>query len=161
LSENDLNGRKSIVIQTPYLIPDQPLYEAISMALASGIKINIFIPAKPDHPFVYRATEYYANEFLQQGATIYRYDHGFLHSKLLMIDDEIVSIGSANMDIRSFELAFEANAFIFSPDFACEIKKQIERDIDQSTLLTKEYFERQGFWMTLRQKFSRLLSPLL
>ncbi|WP_439425039.1 cardiolipin synthase [Oenococcus alcoholitolerans] len=154
-------AEKSIVIQTPYLIPDQPLYEAISMALASGIKINIFIPAKPDHPFVYRATEYYANEFLQQGATIYRYDHGFLHSKLLMIDDEIVSIGSANMDIRSFELAFEANAFIFSPDFACEIKKQIERDIDQSTLLTKEYFERQGFWMTLRQKFSRLLSPLL
>ncbi|WP_257611034.1 phospholipase D-like domain-containing protein, partial [Oenococcus oeni] len=104
---------KSITIQTPYLIPDQPIYESLTIALAAGVKVNIFIPDRPDHPFVYRATQYYAQEFIDFGANVYRYDGSFLHSKLLIIDDEIVSIGSANMDIRSFELSFEANAFIY------------------------------------------------
>ncbi|MDI4583495.1 cardiolipin synthase [Oenococcus sp. UCMA 14587] len=152
---------KSITIQTPYLIPDQPIYESLMIALAAGVKVNIFIPDRPDHPFVYRATQYYAQEFIDFGANVYRYDGGFLHSKLLIIDDEIVSIGSANMDIRSFELSFEANAFIYSSNFAKKIEKQISIDISKSKLLSKKDFEAQGFWMTVLQKFSRLLSPIL
>ncbi len=152
---------KSIVIQTPYLIPDQSIFESIIIALSSGIKINIFIPRMPDHPFVYRATEYYAREFQEKGAKIYRYDKGFLHSKLILMDDEVTSIGSANMDIRSFELGFEANAFIFSRYFAKKIKKQLKIDAQNSTLLNKQYFKKQSVWRKFKQNFCRLLSPLL
>ncbi|MFT8469817.1 MAG: cardiolipin synthase [Oenococcus sp.] len=152
---------KTITIQTPYLIPDQPIFENLLIALAAGVKVDVFIPNRPDHPFVYRATQYYAQELIQAGAHVYRYDNGFLHSKLLMIDDEIISIGSANMDIRSFELSFEANAFIYSAKFANKIKNQITKDVSQSKLLSQEDFDGQGVWMTVLQKFSRLLSPIL
>lgn len=152
---------KSITIQTPYLIPDQTIYESLMIALAAGVKVRIFIPDRPDHPFVYRATQYYAQEFIDAGADVYRYDAGFLHSKLLVVDDQIVSIGSANLDIRSFELSFESNAFIYSSYFAKKIEKQIAIDITKSKLLTKADFAKQGFFMTVLQKFSRLLSPIL
>ncbi|WP_367300681.1 cardiolipin synthase [Leuconostoc carnosum] len=155
------SAREEITIETPYFIPDAAILETLQMAIMSGVRVRLAIPNKPDHPLVYRATQYYARELIELGAEVYRYDGGFLHSKVVIIDHEISTVGSANMDIRSFALNFEANAFIYDPDIAVQLENLFENDMQHATLLTIEDFERQSFWMTCLQKFSRLFSPIL
>jgi len=81
--------------------------------------------------------------------------------RVVIIDHEIGTVGSANMDIRSFVLNFETNAFVYDPEFATHLETLFEKDIDSSTRLTIEDFEKQSFWLTFLQKFSRLFSPIL
>lgn len=154
-------ANKQINIQTPYFIPDESVYEAIEIAVLSGIEVNIMIPCKPDHPFVYRATEYYCREIQKSGVNIYRYDNGFMHSKTVTVDGEIASVGTANFDIRSFNLNFEINAFIYDAKMTKELEDIYLKDIQQSTLLDEDYFNNQSAWKKFRQNFSRLLSPIL
>lgn len=113
-----MKAKKSIYIQTPYFIPDNSYINALKMAAATGIEVHLMIPCKPDHPFVYWATFANAAQLLESGVHIYTYENGFLHSKVCLIDDEVVSVGSANMDYRSFELNFEVNAFVYDKDMA-------------------------------------------
>lgn len=154
-------AKEEIIIQTPYFVPDQTVLESLQLAQNSGVKIKLMIPNKPDHPFVYRATQYYAHELLNDGAEIYRYDKGFLHTKIVIIDNQIASVGSTNLDIRSFELNFEANAFIYDSKFSNLLRNDFLKDVKDSKLLTKEDISKQGFWLNLVQQFSRLLTPIL
>ncbi|WP_220738752.1 cardiolipin synthase [Leuconostoc miyukkimchii] len=155
------SAKTDIMIQTPYFIPDAAILETLEIAIMSGVRVRLMIPNRPDHPIVYRATEYYAKELIELGAEVYRYDGGFLHSKVVSIDHEISTVGSANMDIRSFVLNFETNAFVYDPEFALQLETFFEQDTEKSTRLTTEYFEKQSFWLTFLQKFSRLFSPIL
>lgn len=152
---------ESIYIQTPYFIPDQAVLEVLRMAALSGVKIKIMIPAFPDHPFVYRATEWYVKQLIQVGAEVYRYDKGFMHAKTVTIDGRISSIGSANMDIRSFILNFEANAFMYDRNLAKQLENIYHTDILESTQLDLAYFEQQPVWKKVLQRMSRLLGPIL
>ena len=109
----------------------------IKMAANSGVEVNLMIPCKPDHPFVYWATFSNAADLLDSGVNIYTYQNGFIHSKILMIDDEISSIGSANMDFRSFELNFEVNAFIYDEDIAKQLRQAFEKILSNLNYLQK------------------------
>lgn len=155
------SAKQEIIIQTPYFIPDSPILETLEIALMSGVKVRLMIPNKPDHPFVYRATQYYAKELITWGAEVYQYEGGFLHSKVVIIDNEVATVGSANMDIRSFSLNFEANAFIYDRQLATQLELQFNEDVAQSLQLTQDYFDQQSIWMKFKQKFSRLFSPIL
>lgn len=155
------NARKYVYIQTPYLIPDDSIMDALEVAKQSGVDVRVMIPCMPDHPFVYRATEYYAKQLTEQGVKIYRYDKGFLHSKTVVVDDQISSVGSANLDFRSFKLNFEANAFLYGNSFAKKMKQIFEKDEQDCTLLDNEFFAKQSWWRKFKQYFSRLLSPIL
>ncbi|KRN88969.1 cardiolipin synthase [Ligilactobacillus ceti] len=150
-----------LYIQTPYLIPDDSVMEALSIAALSGVKVKIMIPAIPDHPFVYRATQYYAKQLLDKGVEIYQYENGFLHAKMIVIDEQISSVGSANVDFRSFKLNFEANAFMYDQEIAHELSEIFHQDMLHSQKLTPQYFEKQSSWLKFKQYFSRLLSPIL
>ncbi|AQS52925.1 Major cardiolipin synthase ClsA [Jeotgalibaca dankookensis] len=154
-------AKHSVYIQTPYFIPDMSVYEVIKIAALSGVEVNIMIPNKPDHPFVYRATEYFAKDILDSGANVYTYDKGFFHSKVMVIDNEVASVGSANMDVRSFRLNFEINSFIYDTEVASELASHFNNDIKNSTKLDLEYFMNQSKWRKFKQHFSRLLSPIL
>lgn len=154
-------AKESIYIQSPYFIPDDSVLDAITIAAMSGIDVRIMIPNKPDHPFVYRATTYFAGEMVNAGAKVYIYDNGFLHAKTMVIDGEIASVGTANLDFRSFKLNFEVNAFIYDPVIAQDLKQIYEKDIEKCHLLTKELLDQQSRWMKFKQEFSRLLSPIL
>ena len=102
-----------IYIQSPYLIIDKSIADSLKLAAVSGVDVRIMIPGKGDHPFVYWANLVYAGELLNYGVRVYHYDrNAFLHAKTVVIDDEICSVGTANMDTRSFELNFEVNAFL-------------------------------------------------
>ncbi|MCR5278683.1 MAG: cardiolipin synthase [Lachnospiraceae bacterium] len=154
-------ARKSIYIQTPYFIPDEAILTALLIAVHSGIEVNVMIPCKPDHPFVYWATYSYVGELVQAGANCYTYDNGFLHAKGMIVDEEIVCYGTANMDIRSFALNFEVNAIIYNARIAKEMTRIFRDDVVKSTRITKDTYNRRGLWLRFKEQFCRLLSPLL
>lgn len=155
------SATKSVWIQTPYLIPDDSAQDALVTAALAGIDVRIMIPHMPDHPFIFRATQYYANVLTQAGVKIYHYEAGFLHAKTVLIDNKIASVGTANFDIRSFKLNFEVCAFIYDRTIAQQLTTIFEEDQTHSQLLTPALIAKQGHWLRFKQYFSRLLSPIL
>ena len=155
-------AKKYLYIQSPYFILDKTLVDILRVACLSGVDVRIMIPSKPDHPFVYWASYSYAGELLKFGAKLYTYDeNAFLHAKTIVIDDTICSIGTANMDIRSFELNFEVNAFMYSPEVAKKQKKIFENDILKSKEITLDIYNSRSNIVRIKQSISRLLSPVL
>ena len=131
------------------------------MAALSGVKVRIMIPSKPDHPFVYRATQYFAKALLEKGVEIYQYEDGFLHAKTFIVDDELASVGSANVDFRSFKLNFETNAFCYDRALVQKLQASFEQDLAKCSRLDEAYFRQQSVWLRFKQQFSRLLAPIL
>lgn len=156
-----LLARKRLYIQTPYLIPDSALFAAWEIIAKSGIDVRIMIPCKPDHPFIYRATQWYANELTKSGIKIYTYNRGFLHAKTILVDDKYATVGSVNQDYRSYHLNFEDNVIFYDRDFNQKMAETFEHDLTHSTLLTSSDFEHQNRWLKTLQAFSRMLSPIL
>lgn len=155
------SAKKSIYIQTPYFVPDAPILEGLKMAAQSGVEVNVMIPCMPDHMFVYWATYSYVAELMEEGVNVYIYDNGFLHAKVLAVDDEICTVGSTNFDRRSFKLNFEANAFIYDAEFTSKIVDSFKDDIKLSHKLTQELYDQRGSWIKIKEVFSRILSDVL
>lgn len=154
-------AKHHIYIQTPYFIPDEAIFSALKMAALSGVDVRLMIPCKPDHPFVYWATCSYAGELLDYGAKVYVYENGFLHSKGVMVDGRVSCYGTANMDIRSFELNFEVNATIYDEDTTKELEQAFMDDLPHCLELTSEAYRKRTLWIRIKEQCSRLLSPLL
>lgn len=155
------SAKQSIYLQTPYFIPDQSLMDALEIALYSGVEVNIMIPSQPDHAVVYRATEYYAKWAESLGANIYIYTNGFLHSKVLVIDDAVATVGTANFDIRSFSLNFEVNVFLYHRELAQRLVNDFKNDMQHCLIGDNRYFQSQSLWKKMKQELSRLFSPIL
>lgn len=154
-------AKHSIIIQTPYLVPDIAFMDTLLLALNQGVEVNIMIPDKPDHPIIYWATTSYAGELIKHGAKIYRYENGFLHAKVMIVDDILSMVGSANLDERSFSLNFEASEIIYSYEVNLELREQFAIDVENSSLLTEEMYEQRSLIQKIREPISRLFSPLL
>ncbi|GLB46076.1 cardiolipin synthase [Philodulcilactobacillus myokoensis] len=154
-------AQKSCWIETPYLIPDDSTYDSLRIAAMSGIDVRVIIPHMPDHPFVYRATQYFAHQLAKEGVKIYYYQKGFVHSKTIVVDGEISSVGSANFDYRSFKLNFEVNAFLYDSTVSRKLKRIFLDDIRNSTRQTPKMFDQQSRWLLFKQSFCRLLAPIL
>lgn len=154
-------AKERIWIQTPYLIPDDSMSSVLQIAVRSGVDVRIMIPCMPDHPFIYRATQYYANLFQRIGVKVYIYNGGFIHAKTMITDDAIASFGTTNQDIRSYDLNFEVSAFAYDEKINSELASIFEDDMKHSTLLTKDMIDEQSNWLKFKQNFSRLLSPIL
>ncbi len=116
-------AKKSIYIETPYFIPDESLLKALKCAALSGVELIILFPKIADHKIVNTASYSYFQEILESGGKVYLYNKGFLHSKVIIIDDFMASTGSANMDLRSFKLNFEVNAFIYDDEVIKDMKE--------------------------------------
>ena len=128
----------------------------------SGIDVRIMIPNKPDHIFVYWATYSYVGELIRAGAKVYIYQNGFLHTKMIVIDDEASTVGTANIDVRSFKLNFEVNAFIYDRDNFSSISRDIRRGyaIIHGADLAELYQERSKK-IKFKESIARLISPIL
>lgn len=155
------SAKKRIWIQTPYLVPDESVLAALKIAAASGVEVKIMIPNKPDHPFIYRATQYYARQLIKENVQILVYENGFLHAKTLIMDDEICMVGSANQDIRSYRLNFETSAVIYDADFLNQLADQFLVDEEKCTPMTTETVKEMSKWLLFKQQISRLFSPIL
>jgi cardiolipin synthase A/B len=154
------SAKESILIQTPYFIPDDSFLEALKIAALSGVDIKIMLPGVPDKTLVYRATTSYIKDLLECGAKVYLYA-GFLHSKMLVVDGKVVSIGTANMDVRSFSSNFEINTFIYDSEFSSKCSYIFEKDLARSKQLTNEFYDKRGLIIKMQEGLCRLLSPFL
>ncbi|MDN7246919.1 cardiolipin synthase [Planococcus shenhongbingii] len=154
-------ARKSIYIQTPYLIPDLAILDALSTAALSGIDVRVMIPSKADHIFVFSASLSYAKDLVNTGVKVYTYGNGFLHAKTIVVDGKVFSIGSANMDVRSFSLNYEANAFGYDVKTAEEMILLYFNDLKLSEELTKEYFQELSLINRFRLQIAQLVAPIL
>lgn len=155
------SAKKHIYIQTPYFIPDEGFTDAIKIAALSGIDVKIMIPNKPDHMFVYWATYSNIGHLIKAGAKVYIYDKGFIHAKMIVVDDNVASVGTANIDNRSFKLNFEVNSFIYDKDVAQKLAEVFEKDLLDCYLLTDEMYNSRSLWIKFKESVSRLLSPIL
>lgn len=155
------SAKESILIQTPYFIPDSSVFESLKIAAMSGVDVKIMIPCKPDHPFVYWATYWYCGGLLQYGVKVYTYENGFLHAKTLVIDGKIASVGTANFDMRSFKLNFECNAVIYDTKTSTLLYETFMDDLNYSLELTRELYLERGVLIRFKESICRLLSPLL
>lgn len=155
------NAKDHIYVQSPYFIPDEATLSALQIAAMSGIDVRIMIPCKPDHPFVYWAGYSYMGDLLEAGVRFYTYMPGFLHVKGVMADGEICSFGTANMDIRSFQLNFEVNAVIFDRETARRMEEQFHRDLEDCREVTLYDYGKRSLVIRVKEQISRLLSPLL
>ena len=154
-------AKKSIYIQTPYFVPDEAILDSLLIAVRSGVEVNIMIPCKPDHPFVYWATYSYIGDLVMAGAKCYTYDKGFLHAKGMVVDGKVLCYGTANMDIRSFYLNFEVNVIIYDEGKATEMQEYFVRDLAECTRISKDIYAGRSVYIRMKEQVSRLLSPLL
>lgn len=155
------SARKSIWIASPYFVPDDDIFTALKVAALSGLDVRILVPQRPDKRIVYYASRSYFPEMMDAGVQIYQYDKGFLHSKVVIVDDETASIGTANMDMRSFHLNFEVNAFLYNTESVLALVEDFEKDLLDSKPIVKEVFANRPFYQKVTESFSRLASPLL
>lgn len=154
-------AKEYIYISTPYFLPNQAVLTAIKVASLSGIKVKLLIPNKPDSMVVHWATRSYVKELLDAKVEVYLYKKGFNHSKLIMIDGVFSSVGTANMDIRSFEDNFEVSAILYDSNITKQLEDTFLEDIGDSVQVIKEEWEKRPYYCIVLESFARLLSPLL
>lgn len=155
------SARESVWIASPYFIPDEDIFSAIKVAALSGIDVRLLVPNKPDKRIVFHASRSYFPELLEAGVKIYEYERGFMHSKIVIVDYELASIGTSNMDMRSFHLNFEVNAFLYRTKSTQKLVDEFLLDLKYSEKLELESFNKRHLGYRLLESTSRLLSPLL
>ena len=157
-----LAARRYIYIETPYFLPNEPILFALKTAALAGVDVRLMCPLYSDARFLDWASRSYLREIHEAGAKIYLYEPGFLHSKLLISDDSLVSCGSTNVDFRSLENNFEANVFVYDEGTALRLKKIFLDDQSQAVLLSDVPNRlHPKFYVRLWESFTRLVSPLL
>lgn len=155
------NAKKYVFIQTPYFLPTEGLNQALQIAALGGIDVRLMLPRRSDSQTTNMATHTFIDEMMKAGVKVYFYKLGFLHSKLMVTDDTLTCIGSANMDFRSFEHNFEINAFVYQPSFALQMKEMFLQDqLDCETLIPSRWLKRSTK-QRIAESFMRLFSPLL
>lgn len=155
------SAERKIYIETPYFIPDDSIYEALKISALSGVDVRVMLPNKPDHPFIYWAGLSYMGDLLEAGVKFYIYERGFVHSKVLIMDDLVSTVGTANLDIRSFKLNFEINAFLYDREINKQLGDRFYNDLSNCTEITLEGYSKRSNIVKIKESVSRLLSPIL
>ncbi len=155
-----MEAQKHIRIATPYLIPNTEIVQALKVASMSGVKVDILLPGKPDKRLVYCATKSYISELISAGVNIYFYRENFMHSKIMVIDDRIASLGTVNFDFRSFNLHFENTAVLYLDKTIKNIITTFEDDLRVSRKVDIEIWNNRPFYKKILQTLARLFSPL-
>ncbi len=155
------SAKKRIWIATPYFVPDDATTAALQLASLHGVDVRIIIPDHPDHLLVYLAAYAYFDEVQKTGVKFYRYKKGFMHQKVLLVDDEFSIVGTANFDNRSFRLNFEISAVVYDRTFAKKIETMLQNDIETSLYMQEKEIASKPLWFRFASKVARLASPVL
>jgi cardiolipin synthase len=141
------SAERTLYIHTPYLMPNQSVSDALKLAAASGVEVKIIIPDKPDHPFVFSNNISAANDLMKCGIKVYMYNRGFVHSKTMVVDGRICSVGSANLDDRSMVLNFETDTLVYSEEFGKQMNEAFRNDLAYCTEYTCKEYDKRTFSM--------------
>lgn len=153
-------ARRRLWLTSPYFVPSPSLLDGLLTAALRGVDVRLLVPARPDHRLVGFASRSYYPQLLEAGVRVFLYERGYVHAKTMVVDEWIGSVGSANMDIRSFHLNFELNAFVYGESFANELAQHFEQDQAHARELVSDESE-LNFWMRFACGFGRAMSPLL
>lgn len=155
------NCKEYLYIQTPYFMPSEYVLQAIINLALSGVDVRIMIPQRSDSVITEMASRSFIADVMYAGAKVYLYNGGFLHSKMLVCDNMLSSVGSANIDFRSFECNFEINAFLYNEDVALRLKSLFLEDMRSCRLYTYKDYRERGAMRRLAESTARLFSPIL
>ncbi|CAH0344489.1 cardiolipin synthase [Bacillus sp. CECT 9360] len=155
------SAKESVWIASPYFIPDEDIFQALKIAALSGLDVRLLVPKNPDKRIVFHASRSYFPELLEAGVRVFEYKNGFMHSKIVIVDNELASIGTSNMDMRSFHLNFEVNAFLYKTRSTQKLVNDYLQDIMESRELHLETFSKRNIGLKVIESTCRLLSPLL
>ena len=150
-----------IRIVNPYFVPTKSIKEAIKHALKKGTEVEIMVPSVSDVPFTPEAAFYILHKLMKKGAKVYLFNGGFHHSKVMMVDGSFCTVGTANLNSRSLRYDYETNAFIFDPETTAELTEMFNRDKQNSTLMTPEYWKERSAWKKFVGWFAHLFTPFL
>lgn len=147
-------------IASPYFVPDEPILTALKMAALRGVDVRVILPNRPDHLLVYLCSFSYYTEMESTGIKLYRYKSGFMHQKVILVDDYIAGVGTVNLDNRSFHLNFEVMTFVSDVEFARNVEQMLCDDFEHSMEINLSEYELKPNWFKLIVRVSRLLAPL-
>jgi len=150
-----------IWIASPYFVPDGGIISALQLAALRGVDVRIIIPDEPDGPVVAMANWSFTRQLLAVGVKIYRYRGGFMHQKVLLMDDQLAGVGTANFDNRSFRLNFEVTMLVHNERFAREVETMLLRDMGRCRQVSLEEFKGKPAWFSVGMAVARLFSPVL
>lgn len=152
-------AKKYVYIQSPYFVPDSVLIDSLRLAAESGTDVRIMLPGVPDKKYVYYITLSFVEELLNSNIKVYLYE-GFIHAKTIVIDDHVSTVGTTNLDIRSFQLDYEDNAFIYNTAFALKCRDVFLNDVKASKIIDRDEFANRSLWHRLCESICRFISPL-
>lgn len=155
------SASKRVFIQTPYFLPTEGLLRSLQAAALAGVDVRVMMPHHSDSAMLTHASRSYIAECMRAGIKIYLYEAGMLHSKTIVIDDNISVVGSTNFDFRSFEYNFEASMFVFSTEFNQRLRQVFTDDMEQSTRVIPSQWARRPLPQRALSSFMRLFSPVL
>jgi len=155
------SAKEAIWISAPYFVPDEAVMKALQLAALRGVDVRIITTGKGDSLAVYLAAFHYMHELRDLGIRFYAYKPGFLHEKVMLVDNEASTVGTANFDNRSFRLNFEVTALVIDRDFAARMKAMFENDFAHGEFIDPAAFDRKPFWWRLGVELSRLAAPVL
>lgn len=155
-------AEKHLYIQSPFFIPDESISEALKAAALAGVEVKLmFAPRGTSYSIPYWAANTYFVDMVQAGVEVYLYQKGYFHPKTVNVDSQVCSIGTANMDIRSFHINYEVNAIIYDRNVAQKLADDFSQDLEHCTQFTLAEYEARSLTLRLRDSLSRLASPLL
>lgn len=152
---------KKIWIASPYFVPDQGIISALQLAVMRGVDVRILMPGMRDHHSTWLASHSFFEEVLTSGVRLFQMNEGFMHQKVVLIDDGISTIGTANFDNRSFRLNFEISILTLDEEFGSRVRKMLEKDFAASREITQEDCEQFSLWLKIGSSSARLLAPIL
>jgi cardiolipin synthase len=155
------SARERVWITTPYFIPDSSIVMALKHAAMSGLDVRVIVPLVADTKLVHAATMSYVDQMLSYGVRFWQYERGFVHAKVVIIDRLMASVGTANMDIRSFFSNFELNAYLFDGERIDELERDFLQDLKDSREIELSSFRKRPRLVKAGQALARMLSPLL
>lgn len=154
-------ARNRVFLTTPYFVPDRAMLAALRTAALRGLDVRVLVPRISDFPISRLAARSFYLDLLEAGVRLFEYERGILHAKTLVVDGIWSTIGSANMDKRSFRLNFETNVSIYGADVAEDLERQFERDLDHSREITEDEIRRSSYARRTVERCCALLAPLL
>ncbi len=155
------SAEERLWIASPYFVPDEQILSALKLASLRGVDVRIIIPEETDSKLIHYSSFSYLTEMEAVGIRTFRHQNGFMHQKVMLIDDDVSLIGSANMDNRSFRLNFEITLVIRDAAFGAKVENMLKDDIDDSKEVKATSYSEKAFHFRLASRISRLLSPIL
>ena len=154
------SARDLLWVATPYFVPDEQFISALQLAALRGVDVRVLVPHKSTNPLVQLSAWSYVAELESVGVKMFQHRDGFMHQKVMLVDDRLATVGTANFDNRSFRLNFEITAAVADAEFAGQVRRMLDDDFEGACLITTEHLEAKGFWFRLASRAARLMAPI-